>query len=79
MAMNRVYKDRVNADLLALIKECELLKSFSFTTKKKMVDHFEKVQDFIRGKVLHREDVDEANYVYIVRSGEFVISKKLPF
>ena len=58
MAMNRVYKDRVSADLLSLIKECELLKSFSFTTKKKMVDNFEKVADFLRGKVLHYEDAD---------------------
>ena len=76
-AMNRVHTERTNADLLSIIKDCELLKLFSYTTKKKMIDNFEKLPDFVRGKVLHEEDKDEASYIYLVRSGEFMISKKL--
>ena len=75
-AMNRVYTARMEADCLQLLKECDLFRQFTQPTKKKMVKDFEKVQ-YTGGKALFVEDRDLAEYVYIVKSGEFMITKRI--
>jgi hypothetical protein len=53
-----------------------MFRNFTQPAKKKMVKDFEKIQ-YTRGKALFIEDKDPAHFVYIVKSGEFIITKRM--
>ena len=53
-----------------------MFRQFTQPTKKKMVKDFEKVQ-YSRGKALFVENKELAQFVYIVKTGEFMITKRM--
>ena len=64
-AMLRVNTQRLEAELLQLLKENEMTKGFGNAMRKKMVKDFEKVFFNTRGRVIFAED-EPAEYVYFV-------------
>lgn len=62
---------------LQFLKRIPLLNSFTYRVLKSMVDKFKPIEK-IRFAYLYREG-DPAEYVYLVKSGEFKITKKLFF
>jgi hypothetical protein len=53
-----------------------MFRHFTQPSKKKMVKDFEKIQ-LTCGKMLFVEDKDLAEFVFLVKSGEFMITKRI--
>lgn len=74
-ALLRVYDIRRKQDVLNFLRSIILLENFTYTALKKSVDLFTHGSCLIRGSHLYKQGAP-ANYVYIIKSGEFLVTKR---
>lgn len=62
--------------MLSFLRSIILLDKFSYTSLKKSVPMFKHDSSQIRGSFLYKQG-KPANFVYIIRSGDFLVTQKI--